>query len=730
MRTLVGTLLVFFLGIFITYFLADFYNDLNDDSRTEFSRRESDTLQLSVLKVINLDDDRGHTLASIMRTSPNMTVPRFREFNSLPGKEVFAVGEIPDTSQMGNIPDGFHFIPMVEHRDRESFEREISEQYNRSIQITDFPDGQVSGNRSVYWPIFLHNLDIPFLGRDVMSDPDRKTALDFLIFTGDVSYSSPVPNVQGTASFTKFFEIMITPEGVTGVISLFTALQPRIDANTNSLDFIKGGNGGRRITLEQIQGGEKTLVYEVGDADDLIYEREIFLSDLTQFVFKVYDHEEFDNVESTIVFMSIGLTVSLALACWEFFRSRASKKEREASIAKSKFLSNISHEIRTPINGIVGISDVLSKEALPEGAEKYVKIIESCSSSLLSLLNNVLAMSKIDAGKIENNKRDFVMKTVVLRTVRDSWEVLLSKRSSIDHIKVVFTENVPLREIHANDTHVFQILNNLISNAVKFTDEGYIEVKIDAENTGDDTTMISMAIRDTGIGMDEKAVKKLFKPFNRVHNGNNEKEGTGLGLVISMNLAKNMGGGISCKSTVGEGTTFLATFVVDGEIGQGMKEEVIVFDRETSRDIEVGVVETPEKVTCRIKEDASILVVEDNKVNRLVLRKMLQSIGAGNVDFAEDGQKCIVLTKLKRYDLIFMDKFMPIMDGLEAIKHIRTDFDCVSKSSPIIFLSADAEDKTIAECMNAGANGFLPKPYRLFALTEKMKSIVPDIIIY
>jgi len=320
-----------------TYFLADFYNDLNDDSRTEFSRRESDTLQLSVLKVINLDDDRGHTLASIMRTSPNMTVPRFREFNSLPGKEVFAVGEIPDTSQMGNIPDGFHFIPMVEHRDRESFEREISEQYNRSIQITDFPDGQVSGNRSVYWPIFLHNLDIPFLGRDVMSDPDRKTALDFLIFTGDVSYSSPVPNVQGTASFTKFFEIMITPEGVTGVISLFTALQPRIDANTNSLDFIKGGNGGRRITLEQIQGGEKTLVYEVGDADDLIYER-------------------------TIVFMSIGLTVSLALACWEFFRSRASKKEREASIAKSKFLSNISHEIRTPINGIVGISDVLSKE--------------------------------------------------------------------------------------------------------------------------------------------------------------------------------------------------------------------------------------------------------------------------------------------------------------------------------------------------------------------------------
>jgi len=439
---------------------------------------------------------------------------------------------------------------------------------------------------------------------------------------------------------------------------------------------------------------------------------------------KVYDHKKYDNTEETLIFMGIGILVATVMAIWEFFRSSASLKAEETSKAKSKFLSSISHEIRTPINGIVGISEVLAQVKLPDLAKNYVNILTSCSSSLLSLLNNVLDMSKIDAGKVEKVRNKFYLKNVVMRTVRDSWVVTRSKNSTLDHINVVITKNVPQGEIVSNDTHIFQILNNLMSNAVKFTDHGYVEVKIDAEYYNETSVMIYMAIRDTGMGMDEASVKKLFKPFSRIHNGQKEKGGTGLGLVISIALAKSMGGTITCQSVLREGTTFTASFIVDGKLQENGTEEFVTFNRDKPIDrLLVETIGEPDLLNVRLKTEARILVVDDNTVNVMVIQKMLESVGAKNIDTAYDGLEALNFTKHNRYDIIFMDKFMPIMDGIQSTKHIRKDSDSVNKDSPIIFLSADVEDATISECTDAGGNGFISKPYRLAILIEKMMKV-------
>ena len=168
--------------------------------------------------------------------------------------------------------------------------------------------------------------------------------------------------------------------------------------------------------------------------------------------------------------------------------------------------------------------------------------------------------------------------------------------------------------------------------------------------------------------------------------------------------------------------------VVSGSIDTNGNEETLIFNKETSRNIDIGTIDTTD-ITSRIKNGIEILIVDDNKVNRVVLIKMLEFINAHVLDEACDGNEALRMTRMKNYDLIFMDKFMPVMDGIDTTKHIRNDFDCLSKNSRILFLSADTEDETIAECMNAGANGFLPKPYRIQLLIDKIWKVAPHVLI-
>lgn len=717
-----STISVFCIGILITYFLSDFYNDIEDDNRTNFSKEESNTLVNYIDASID-GEEREYTISNALSTFPNMTLSDYRNIGALPGKPPLILSEKPP----GTGLDAFIFIRRVFHEDRESFEEKMSLEYNETLKINDYNTQVTVEERDVYWPVFYHIVTAKIIGGDLFTEPGRLSALNNILKTGQVSYSPPVLSVsRGTTSFLKIYDVVTTPEGDLGVMSLFVNLQRVVEIKTNVLDFLDGGNGGRRIVINQIQDGIQHTIYERGSSPDLIYEKYLPKTDQTTFVIQIYDDEHFDNTEATLIFMGIGLLVSLALAGWEWFRSGSSIKSEETSEAKSKFLANISHEIRTPINGIVGISDVLSKENLPPLPKSYVDIIVSCSTSLISLLNNVLDMSKIDAGKMENNKKQFVLRTMVLTALRDSWGVVHAKNPKLERIYALFTESVPCIEVYGNETHIFQILNNLVSNASKFTDEGYIEVKMDAkEGKRDKEIDIYLSIRDTGCGMDETAVKKLFKPFSQVHNSNNSKDGTGLGLVISMKLAKLMGGGITCESQVGVGTTFTAKFTIPGTLREDNSDpEIVVFDEKHKIDDDfIGIKKEVRAVDVVVREDAVFLVVDDNKTNQMVMTKMLECIGTTNVDVTGDGKDAVNITMNKKYDIIFMDKFMPVMDGIEATRTIRTDSKNKCHKSPIVFLSADTQDESISKCIKAGANEFIGKPYRMDLLIDTIYRI-------
>ena len=733
MKRFLSTLIVFGVGVIITYFLSDFYNDINDDNRTNFSSEESNTLTNYIDDAIE-GEGREFMFSNTLRIMPNMTLAQYREIGALPGQPALVLDEKPP----GTGLDAFIFIRRVFNEDRKDFEERMSSEYNQTFEINDYNTQVTVEERDVYWPVFYHVVTANIIGGDLLTEPGRLSALNNILETGEISYSPPVLSVsRGTTSFLKIYDLITTPEGDLGVMTLFVNLQRVVELRTNVIEFLEGGNGGRRIVIEQIQDGVTTNIYERGDADDLVFEKSLKKTEQTTFVIRIYDNLSYDNSEETSIFMGIGILVSLILALWEWFRSGSSMKAVNASNAKSKFLSNIAHEIRTPINGIVGISDVLSKESLPSLPTRYVNIIVSCSSSLLSLLNNVLDMSKIDAGKMQNNKKNFSMRRMVLAAIRDSWGVVHAKNPGLERICVIISEKVPDGELLGNETHIFQILNNLISNASKFTDEGYIEVKIDSRNLPDKVLKrngpaieMSMAIRDTGCGMSEESIKKLFKPFSQVHNGSKDKSGTGLGLVISMNLAKAMGGEITCQSEVGVGTTFTATFVLTGVVRNDNSDpEVIIFDKNAViTDEFIGIEKTIKMIDVSVRKGAKFLVVDDNKLNLLVMKNMLESIGATEIDLAGDGKDSLNLTKVKKYDMIFMDKFMPLMDGIEAVKHIRGDSKNMSQKSPILFLSADVEDESISECIKSGGNDFVGKPYRMDILIDKMNKVDNSIL--
>ena len=734
MKRFVSTVVVFGVGVLISYFLSDFYNGINDDNRTNFSRQESRTLVEYIDDSIE-GEEREFMYSNVIKSFPNMTLVDYRNIGSLPNKPALVLDEKPQEDL-----DAFIFIRRVFNKDRVSFEERMSREYNKTLFINDYDTGiPIEEERDVYWPVFYHVVTANIIGGDLLTEPGRLAALNNILETGEVSYSPPVLSVsRGTTSFLKIYELLTTPEGDLGAMSLFVNLQRVVEEKTNVVEFLDGGNGGRRIVINQIQDGVTSLLYERGTAPDLLYEEFIPKTSQTTFSVHIFDDFSYDNTEESLIFMGIGILVSLVLATWEWFRSGASLKAIETSVAKAKFLANISHEIRTPINGIVGISDILSKQLLPPLPKRYVNIIVSCSSSLLSLLNNVLDMSKINAGKMENKKNNFILRTLVLKTLRDAWSVVHVKNPGLERIYAIFTGRVPDTEILGNETHIFQILNNLVSNASKFTEEGYIEVKVDCKQVEhgliskskiQDQIEISMTVRDTGCGMSAEGISKLFKPFSQVH-GNRSKEGTGLGLLISMNLSKSMGGDISCESEVGVGTTFTSTFILPGVIrNDNADDETVVFEPNVEIEDEfIGLKPKNNLVNVVVKENSSFLVVDDNKLNQLVIKQMLESIGAKNIDLASDGKDSINMSCRKKYDIIFMDKFMPLMGGIESTERIRNDSKNLSQKSPILFLSADVEDESISECIASGANDFVGKPYRMDILVDKMYKVANHVL--
>jgi signal transduction histidine kinase/ActR/RegA family two-component response regulator len=375
----------------------------------------------------------------------------------------------------------------------------------------------------------------------------------------------------------------------------------------------------------------------------------------------------------------------------------------EAANEKERFFANMSHEVRTPMNGIFGMVNLLLEMELEPVHREHLETIHSSSESLLNILDDILDYAKLNANEMQLKPRTFELQ----RLIR---EVLLVYKSTADtrHIELSATicESLP-ETFLADDLRLKQILSNLASNATKFTDEGAVTVTVQSLKKGDRDQLL-FQVRDTGIGISEEAGLTLFSPFRQI----DTKEprcynGTGLGLAISKNLVELMGGRIWFESEPGVGTSFF--FTIDYEKA-GQKNEDFVCRRKLP---------PPESWNPRDNGRSRVLLVEDNKVNQKVARLTLEQLGS-DVMIAENGKEAVDLAEGPlHFDLILMDVNMPVMNGLDATAAIRR-LDHVNAKAPIIAMTGMAFEEDRERCFASGMDDVITKPLDINDLRRRI----------
>ncbi|HVU54351.1 MAG TPA: ATP-binding protein, partial [Puia sp.] len=420
------------------------------------------------------------------------------------------------------------------------------------------------------------------------------------------------------------------------------------------------------------------------------------------------------NIAYRLILGRMGAGLFVLIFLWQLNKDITRRKKiqehlekaiHEAQAAKQmqeQFLANMSHEIRTPMNGIKGMTELLLDTPLSQKQQELAGTIKSSANNLLVIINDILDFSKIKAGKLNIEKIDFSLKDV-LGNIASIFEHRIKKKGL--RLQVEISPDIPGR-LTGDPYRLNQVLINLVGNAIKFTERGHIQVRVDVQKKAGHEVMLYFTVTDTGIGIDARSLPHIFESFSQAGEGGNHRYGgTGLGLTICKQLVHLQGGEITAASTLGEGSTF--SFHLP-----------YTYNDKPASETSAAV---PLHDYSNLLTGRRFLVAEDNEINQRLIDYVLTKAG-GTVQLANNGAQAIdYLRDDKAFDLIIMDLQMPEMDGYETTEYIRKD---LQMSTPIIAMTATAMAGEQLQCIRSGMNEYMTKPFEFADLYKRISTLL------